>query len=36
MRYKIFMSRKMGRLIKNIFSIPRASDKKASAAKTLP
>jgi hypothetical protein len=36
MRYKIFMRRKMGRMLKNLFSITRAADKKASAARTLP
>ena len=36
MRYKIFMLRKLGRMINHLFRIPRASDKKAPAAKTLP
>jgi radical SAM superfamily enzyme YgiQ (UPF0313 family) len=36
MRYKIFMLRKLGSMVKHLFSIPRASDKKAPAAKTLP
>ncbi len=36
MRYKIFILRKTRRMLKKLFSITRASDKKAPAAKSLP
>jgi len=36
MRYKIFMLKKMGRIVSSLFTPTRAADKKSSAAKTSP